>query len=298
MKKVVLIILAILPIFLVITISFAGRILSLYQHIPVEKVYFIDENGEEFDTNSVLKINIGEEKQTNIKILPELATNKKVSYFSDDEEICSVDEQGKIKGIKLGNAQITVTTQEGSKIAILSVFVTKSKVESVSLSHELIEIIVGESRVVEATVAPHTADNKNVIFSSSDESIAQIDPTGKITAVGVGEAIITVETVDGGLKDTCKVICKQGKEPIAFDFSGDLAFIKQGQVYKTYLREINLLNYLEIDEEKVKIEDVSFKVNQGSAEIVDGKLTINSAGLVKITAYAGSYQKELTLWIN
>ena len=235
MKKVVLIILAILPIFLVITISFAGRILSLYQHIPVEKVYFIDENGEEFDPNSVLKINIGEEKQTNIKILPELATNKKVSYFSDDEETCSVDEQGKIKGIKLGNAQITVTTQEGSKISVLSVLVTKNNVESVSLSHELIEIIVGESRVVEATVAPHTADNKDVIFSSSDESIAQIDPTGKITAVGVGEAIITVETVDGGLKDTCKVICKQGKEPIAFDFSGDLAFIQQGQVYKTYL---------------------------------------------------------------
>ena len=72
MKKTVIIILAVLPIVLVITIAFAGRIFSLYRHVAVEKVRFVDELGEEISSDYLLKVNVGETKGTNIQIFPEL----------------------------------------------------------------------------------------------------------------------------------------------------------------------------------------------------------------------------------
>ena len=42
MKKTILLILAVLPIVLLVVIAFAGQILSIYQHIPVERVEFVD----------------------------------------------------------------------------------------------------------------------------------------------------------------------------------------------------------------------------------------------------------------
>ena len=57
MKKTVIIILALLPIILVISISFAAKILSIYQHISVEKVSFIDEFNVDVEKDYIFSIN-------------------------------------------------------------------------------------------------------------------------------------------------------------------------------------------------------------------------------------------------
>ena len=55
---------------------------------------------------------------------------------------------------------------------------------------------------------PASANNKNVKWSSSDEKIASVSQTGKVTAKKVGTAVITVASVDSGVKATCKVTVK------------------------------------------------------------------------------------------
>ena len=305
MKKTVIIILAILPIFLVITISFAGRILSLYQHISVEKVMFVDENTKEYEKGFVFVINIGEEKQTFVRVLPDLASNKKVTYTSDNEEVCSVNSEGKVKGISFGTATISVKTEEGSKKAMLFVNVTQDRVSGITLSHSQIELVVGSEIPLKIDIEPASATNKNVEYYSSDLTVADVDANGRVRALKEGQAIITVRTKDGGYTASCRVICKAGVPAISFNLPENENIIKIGDGYEIKLKEINLLNYLEIDEKKIKIESVILEIQFGNnVTLSNGVLTIEEgkARIVTIVAYVGdkenpTYQTTIMLKI-
>lgn len=55
------------------------------------------------------------------------------------------------------------------------------------------------------TFTPATPDNVSLTYVSSDPTKATVSNTGLVTAVAVGEATITVTSVDGGFTDTCVV---------------------------------------------------------------------------------------------
>ncbi|OJG27925.1 M6 family metalloprotease domain-containing protein [Enterococcus caccae] len=78
-------------------------------------------------------------------------------------------------------------------------------VTGVVITPENKELLVGETQQLKAEVAPANATNKNVIWSSSNEAIATVDQNGTVTAKAKGEAIITVETKDGGKSASCKI---------------------------------------------------------------------------------------------
>ena len=63
----------------------------------------------------------------------------------------------------------------------------------------------GPALELTATVAPENATNKSVTWSSSDDTVATVSPTGEVTAVGAGSATITVTTVDGSFTASCAV---------------------------------------------------------------------------------------------
>lgn len=99
-------------------------------------------------------------------------------------------------------------------LIILSLFVTlwsckqeerlPVAVETVELNHLELTLKVGESYVLIATVYPDNAENQDVSWCSSDETIAVVSG-GEVTALSVGEAIITVMTDDGGYTADCFV---------------------------------------------------------------------------------------------
>ncbi len=65
---------------------------------------------------------------------------------------------------------------------------------------------VGATDKVKLTFAPTSVTNKRVVYTSSDESVATVDATGKVTAVKAGTATITATTTDGSKKSaTVKV---------------------------------------------------------------------------------------------
>lgn len=79
-------------------------------------------------------------------------------------------------------------------------------VTDVILSKNDLELTVGgENEQLSASISPANANNPNVIWSSSDPSVATVDENGVITPVGPGSAIITVTTVDGEYTDTVTV---------------------------------------------------------------------------------------------
>jgi uncharacterized protein YjdB len=78
-------------------------------------------------------------------------------------------------------------------------------VTGVSLDKTTMSLTVGGNGTLTATVAPEDAANKNVIWSSSNTAVATVDNSGKVTAVAVGEAVITVTTEEGEKTATCSV---------------------------------------------------------------------------------------------
>ena len=82
---------------------------------------------------------------------------------------------------------------------------TTVSVSSVSLDKTELTLPRLDSYTLVATVGPSDASDKSVTWKSSDESIATVDANGKVTAIKVGTATITVTTVDGGKTATCEV---------------------------------------------------------------------------------------------
>ena len=305
MKKTVIIILAVLPIFLLITISFAGRIFSYYQHVSVEKIRFVDDNGLELNSGYVFTLNVGEKKQPKIKVYPEYSTNKKINYLSDNEEVLTVDKEGQLQGVSFGTATLIARSEDGSKTATLIVKVTQDGVTGVYFTVHEIELNVGEKQNLTAIVTPYVALNKSVKYSSDNAEIVEINANGQITAISAGTATVKVKTVDGGFEDYCVITCVQNPPALYFDVSNDENFEKKGVGYALKVKEIYLLDYLRFDEEKIIIDEVNFRISSGEgiATLSGDKLTVTGKGIIKIVAHVGSqssptYQADLMLLIQ
>lgn len=78
-------------------------------------------------------------------------------------------------------------------------------VTGVTLSASTLNITVGESETLTATVEPADATDKTITWSSSDETKASVDENGEVTAIAAGTTTITVTTFDGGFTASCEV---------------------------------------------------------------------------------------------
>ena len=145
-------------------------------------------------------------------VAPDTATNKNVSWSSSAENVATV-ENGTVTAVATGSAVITVTTEDGGKTASCTITVKKTaegnvSVTGVNLDKTSAELEVGGALTLTATVAPDTATNKNVSWSSSAENVATVE-NGTVTAVAAGSAVITVKTEDGEKEATCTITVKE-----------------------------------------------------------------------------------------
>ena len=150
---------------------------------------------------------VGDSETLTATVSPKDAANKKVTWKSSNAAIASVDANGKVTGVKAGEATIAGTAEDGGKTATCKVTVSDKeiKVTGVKLNKSETSLLVGGNETLTATVLPEDATNQNVTWKSDKPEIATVDTNGKVTAVKVGEATITVTTEDGGKTATCKV---------------------------------------------------------------------------------------------
>ena len=81
-------------------------------------------------------------------------------------------------------------------------------VSGVTLNSESLQLTVGESRVLTATVSPYNASNKKVLWSTSNASVAEVSSEGIVKALETGSSTIKVTTDDGAKTAECKVTVK------------------------------------------------------------------------------------------
>ncbi|MDR1764040.1 MAG: Ig-like domain-containing protein [Dysgonamonadaceae bacterium] len=153
---------------------------------------------------TVATLYVGQTQALTATVTPSDAANKNVTWSSSDASVATVDANGVVTAVGPGTATITVTTEEGGYTAACTVTV-KAYVTGVTLDKTSISIMNHSTAQLTATVIPDNADNKSVTWSTSNASIATVSSTGLVTAVGEGEATITVTTVSGLYTATCAV---------------------------------------------------------------------------------------------
>ena len=148
----------------------------------------------------------GETVQLVATITPADATNTDVTWSTTDEEIASVSTTGLVTaGTKSGNATITVKTDDGNRTATAEIIVNNA-VQSISLNKNTLSLTAGKTEQLVATITPEYATNKNVTWSSSKPTVADVDQNGNVTAKDkAGTAVITVITADGNFSAECTV---------------------------------------------------------------------------------------------
>ena len=157
-----------------------------------------------------VKLKVGEVQVLKAAVKPADATNKNLTWKSDDETIAAVDENGKVTAKKVGETTVTVTTEDGGKTASCKVkVVDRIAVTEVSLDKGEVRLKVGEVQVLKAAVKPADATNRKVSWASGNEEIAAVDENGKVTAKAEGQTTITVTTEDGGKTASCEVIVEK-----------------------------------------------------------------------------------------
>ena len=132
----------------------------------------------------------GEQIRLVAAVTPENASIPQLIWTSSTPEFATVDQDGTVTGVARGNARIVVTAADGSNVrANINVRVTQ-KAEQITLDQQEMTIDAGRSATLKATVLPKNTDDKNVVWSSSDESVATVNSSGRVTAKALGDCEI------------------------------------------------------------------------------------------------------------
>ena len=165
--------------------------------------------GVRIDKKSII-LKQGGEDTLSATVLPEGATNDKVTWYSTNSDIATVTEDGRVTaGSNKGKATLVATTAENGFTAFCLVEVTAdvTNVEGITLDCDSIPALgFGASRQLVATLTPANATNQAVTWTSTAPEVVAVSDNGVVTALEKGKtAVVTAKTADGGHVASCVV---------------------------------------------------------------------------------------------
>jgi len=126
--------------------------------------------------------------------------NVPIIWESSNEDICTVDEYGKVTGIDYGYATIRAEVDDDyGAYATCEIRVVR-EVTSIKLNHNVLTIIQGHTASLKADIQPSNATYTSATFTSDDEKIAVVDEDGVITAIKPGTTWIWAKAKDNSGK--------------------------------------------------------------------------------------------------
>lgn len=167
--------------------------------IAVEKVT-VDRSG--------ISIAIGSSVKLTAVVHPADATDQGLTWSSSNASVATVDANGNVTAVSSGTVSVTVAC--GGKEAKCNVTVQPDNVDASAIAVTQVELTPSNltlspngSAKLTATVYPSDATDQYLRWSSSSSSVATVDASGNVTAVGPGTATITVTC--GGRRASCSV---------------------------------------------------------------------------------------------
>lgn len=168
-----------------ITCSVSGKTVDVYE------VQVVAAPGKVTLDQTTIKLGVKE----SATLTPRISSNAHASYKWSvrDKKIASVTQTGVITGKKAGKTTITVETQNG-KTAKVKVYVSKAP-NKVTLNESALTLKVYRTAQLHAKLPDNTYSE--ITWSSSNEGVATVSASGKVTAEAEGTATITASTFNG-----------------------------------------------------------------------------------------------------
>ena len=204
-----------------------------------------------------------------------------------------------------GTQTVTVsyTKADVTKTATYEITVNAVAVTGITLDKETVQLKVGKTTKLTATVEPDNATDKTVVWSSGDETVATVSEDGTVTAVAEGTATITAGTPDGAQTATCTVTVVAATAATEYyekvtsapeDWSGEYLIVyEDGSVaFDGSLSTLDAAgNTIEVEIEDNKIEATD-DVNDAAFTIakMEGGYSVKAASgkFIGATSYANS----------
>ena len=149
-----------------------------------------------------LTLEVGEQEILTATASPEGIEGLVFEWISLNSDIASVNQDGVVTAKAAGNTVITVSCQGISDVCSITVNPAADLVESVTISEETLEVLIGESETLTATVLPADAD-VDVTWTSSNPDVATVDNNGVVKGIASGSAVIMA--IAGNRTDDCMV---------------------------------------------------------------------------------------------
>lgn len=164
---------------------------------------------------NALTLTVGQSGKLTATVKPSNASKKTINWSSSNANVVSVA-GGTVTARAQGTAVITAAAADGSgKKATCTVTVNPIKVSSITLSPTAMNLTVGATGNITATVLPANAANRGLNWSSSNANVASV-AGGIVTARGKGTAVITAAAADGsGRMATCTVNVADPHVPVS-----------------------------------------------------------------------------------
>ena len=212
--------------------------------LTVAKVQGVAVTGMEFSAETAsVELDATLDLSGLVVFTPADATNKMVTWKSEDETIATVDAAGVVTGVKLGTTKISATSMEGNYSDTLVLTVAPISVKGVKILSGVDGVMtIGTSAnyAIAYEIIPANAANKNTTWESSDPETVQVQNTALIIGLKNGSAILTVTTEDGGHTDMLTVVVTDGtsvediKNNTGLDLNAPMYDVVGRQVDATY----------------------------------------------------------------
>ena len=155
-----------------------------------------------------LSMKVGDSPVTLVaKVTPASTSDKTVTWRSSNEKVATVDSNGKITPVGLGETKITAEANGYTATCTVKVI---ELVSSITLDKTELSLNASclPTATLTATVKSDPSYVKGVSWSSGDKKVATVDANGKVTAVGSGTTTITATAYNKSA--TCKVTVATG----------------------------------------------------------------------------------------
>jgi len=178
---------------------------SVNVSVPVESIYIPQTIG----------LKVGEITPVTAFVLPLNASNKLVKWTSSDPSIATVDTNGMVTAISVGSAKIIAQSVDGQKTAVCITSVSSIAIAmtKITLPQSPMQMIVGESKSIDAIITPFNATNKTIFWKTSNMASLAVDYTGVVTAIGIDTVIVYAFNQDKTIIDSIEVFISASKAP-------------------------------------------------------------------------------------
>jgi len=146
---------------------------------------------------SISNVVIGGALQLQVSYSPSSALIPEYEWFSDNPNVVTITSDGKVYANSIGSVTITVKVKKSNLSSQQKITVIPGTITSLTLDKTQINLFVNQQQQINVSVLPISALLASVKWTSSDPSIVQVSPSGLVTALAPGKAVVSATSDDG-----------------------------------------------------------------------------------------------------